>query len=47
MQIKTTMLYDSPIRINYYLKKQNKKTTILGKDVEKLELLCRWEYKMV
>lgn len=44
MQIKTTVTYHlTPLRMAT-VKKQKINA---AKDVEKLELLCRWEYKMV
>ena len=44
MQIKTTVTYHlTPVRMAA-VKKQKINA---AKDVEKLELLCRWEYKMV
>ena len=44
MQIKTTVTYHlTPVRM-VAVKKQKINA---AKDVEKLELLCRWEYKMV
>ena len=44
MQIKTTVTYHlTPLRMAT-VKKQKINA---AKDVEKLELLCRWEYKIV